>query len=114
MADLLVAVTPGEHRFNPDQISAAAARRWLTVEDVDVTGPELIDLARLMSKQLTINDGQRTVVAEFHADNQGIGVEGDDELEAEFLALLTQNTALPDEGSSSCTGRTTSSLSGRT
>lgn len=97
MSDLLVAVTPGEHRFDPDQIAAAAARQWPSVEDVDITGPELVDLARLLSKQLTINDGQRTIVAGFHADNRGIGIEGDDELEAEFLAFLTQNTELPGE-----------------
>lgn len=98
MADLLVAVTPGEHRFDPDEIAAAAVRRWPSAEDVDITGPELADLARLLSKQLTIGDGQHVVMANFHADNQGIGVEGDDELEAEFLALLTQNTAFPDDG----------------
>jgi hypothetical protein len=98
MTDLLVAVTPGEHRFNPDQIAAAAVRQWPYAEDVDITGPELADLARLLSKQLQLNDGQRVVLANFHADDQGIGVEGDDELEAEFLALLTRHTAFPDGG----------------
>lgn len=98
MADLLVAVTPGKHRFDPDQIAAASVRQWPSAEDVDITGPELADLARLLSKQLTIVDGQHVVVANFHADNQAIGVEGDDELEAEFLALLTQHTTFPDDG----------------
>jgi hypothetical protein len=98
MADLLVAVTPGEHRFDPNKIASAAVRRWPSAEDVDITGPELADLARLLSKQLQLNDGQRVVLANFHADNQGIGVEGDDELEAEFLALLTQHTEFPDGG----------------
>ena len=98
MTDLLVAVTPGEHRFDPDRIAAAATRQWPSVEDVNITGPELADLARLLSKQLTISDGQHIVLANFHADNQGIGIEGDDELEAEFLALLTQSTTFPDEG----------------
>jgi hypothetical protein len=93
-----VAVTPGEHRFDPDRIAAASVRRWPSAEDIDITGPELADLARLLSKQLTIGDGQRVVVANFHTDNQAIGVEGDDELEAEFLALLTQRTTFPDGG----------------
>jgi hypothetical protein len=98
MTDLLVTVTPGEHRFDPNEIAAAVVRQWPSAEDVDITGPELADLARLLSKQLQLNDGQRVVLANFHADNQGIGIEGDDELEAEFLALLTQHTTFPDDG----------------
>lgn len=98
MTDLLVAVTPGEHRFDSDRIAAAAVRRWPSAEDVDITGPELADLARLLSKQLTIGDGRHVVVANFHADNQAIGVEGDDELEAEFIALLAQHTTFPNDG----------------
>ncbi|GAB3166489.1 hypothetical protein GCM10027059_25680 [Myceligenerans halotolerans] len=98
MTDLLVAVTPGEHRFDPDRIAAAATQRWPSADDVDITGPELADLAEVLSKQLTIRDDQQVVLANFHADNKGIGIEGDDDLEADFLALLTQHTTLPDEG----------------
>lgn len=37
------------------------------------------------------------MLVNFHADDQAIGLEGDDELEAEFLAL-TRHTAFPDGG----------------
>ncbi|MDR7384377.1 hypothetical protein [Promicromonospora iranensis] len=91
--------TPGEHRFDPDRIATAAVRQWpFAAEDVDITGPELADLARVLTKQLQLNDGQRVLLANFHADNQGIGIEGDVELAAEFISLLTQHATFPDGG----------------
>lgn len=96
MTNLLVAVTPGEHRFAPERVAHAARQHWtdVTYTGLDVTDPRLAELG----PQLRISEGQRVVIANFHNDGEGIGVEGDDDIQAEFLALLTQNTTFPDGG----------------
>lgn len=96
MADLLVAVAEGEARFDPDRLVAAALRRWSSADAAAVDGPELADLAQLMTTQLTIRDGQQVVIVEFHTGNKAIDAEGDDDLAADFLALLTQSMPIPE------------------
>ena len=51
-----------------------------------------------MTTQVTINAEQRTITVEFHSSAKAIDVEGDDDLAAEFLALLTQDTPIPENG----------------
>jgi thiamine phosphate synthase YjbQ (UPF0047 family) len=71
-------------------------RQWPSADVVTVDGPELTDLARLMSAQVTINDGQKVATVEFHTGATAIDVEGDDDLAADFLALLTRTVPVPD------------------
>jgi hypothetical protein len=96
MADLLIAVAEGQAWFDPDEVAAAIVRQWPSAEVVTVDGPELTDLARLMSAQVTISDGQKVATVEFHTGATAIDVEGDDDLAAEFLALLTRTVPVPD------------------
>lgn len=97
MADLLVAVAEGQARFDPDQVAAAIVRRWPSADVVAVDGPELADLAELMTTQVTIHEGQRVATVEFHRSHKAIDAEGDDDLAAEFLALLTHSMPIPED-----------------
>jgi hypothetical protein len=97
MADLLIAVAEGQARFEPDQVAAAILRRWPSADVVTVDGPELADLAQLMSMQVTISEGQQAATVEFQTSAKAIDVEGDDDLAAEFLALLTRSMPIPED-----------------
>lgn len=97
MADLLIAVAEGQARFDPDEVAAAIMRQWPSADVVAVDGPELADLAQLMSTQVTISAGQRAATVEFHTSAKAIDVEGDDGLAAEFLALLTRTVPIPGD-----------------
>lgn len=97
MADLLIAVAEGQARFEPDQIAAAILRQWPSADIVTVDGPELADLAQLMSMQATISDGQQVATVEFHTSAKAIDVEGDDDLAAEILALVTRSMSIPED-----------------
>lgn len=96
MADLLVAVAEGQARLDPDQIAAAILRQWPSVDVVAVDGRELADLAQLVSTQVTISDGQQRATVEFHTSAKAIDIEGDDDLAAELLALLTRTVPIPE------------------
>lgn len=97
MADLLIAVAEGQAWFDPDEVAAAIMRQWRSADVVAVDGPDLADLAQLMSTQVTISDGQRVATVEFHTSAKAIDVEGDDGLAAEFLALLTRTVPIPED-----------------
>ncbi|GAA2241578.1 hypothetical protein GCM10010413_49990 [Promicromonospora sukumoe] len=97
MADLLIAVAEGNAQFDADQVAAAIVRRWPSADVVSVDGPELSDLAQLMSTQVTINDGQRAATVEFHTSAKAIDAEGDDDLAAEFISLLTRTVPVPED-----------------
>lgn len=97
MADLLVAVAEGQARFDPDQVAAAILRQWPSADVVAIDGPELADLAQLMSTQVTISDGELRATVEFHTSAKAIDIEGDDDLAAEFLALLTHTVPIPGD-----------------
>lgn len=97
MADLLVAVAEGQARLEPVQVAAAILRQWPSADVVAVDGPELTDLAQLVSTQVTISDGQQRATVEFHTSAKAIDIEGDDDLAAEFLALLTRTVPIPED-----------------
>lgn len=97
MADLLVAVAEGQARLDPELVAAAILRQWPSADVVTVGSPELADLAQLMSTQVTISDGQQRATVEFHTSTKAIDVEGDDDLAAEFLALLTRTVPIPED-----------------
>jgi hypothetical protein len=97
MADLLVAVAEGQARFDPDQVAAAILRQWPSVDVVAVDSPELVDLAQLVSTQVTISDGRQRATVEFHTSATTIEIEGDADLAAELLALLTHTVPILED-----------------
>lgn len=48
VTDLLVAVTPGGHRFAPERVAHAARQHWtnVTYTGPDITDPRLAELGR--------------------------------------------------------------------
>lgn len=96
MSDVLVAVAEGETTFDTDQLTAAVLRQWPTAEVADVDGPELAHLAQFMTRQITIEDNGQRAIIEFNTGDRGIGIEGDAQPTAEFLAILTASMPIPD------------------
>lgn len=93
MTDLLVAVADGETRFDPERIVDVVVRRWPSVG----WGDPDEELAATLAKQVTIQYDQQVLIVDVLAGHEGIGVEGDDDLAAEFLALLTQSMPIPED-----------------
>lgn len=94
MADLLVAVSEGETTFDPDAFVEPAAARWPTAAWYEPDPED--DLAVTMAKQLTVREDRRILTVDFLTNRQSAGIEGDDDLAAEFLALLTHSMPIPE------------------
>jgi hypothetical protein len=95
MADLLVAVSEGEVTFDPDDFAEPAAERWPTAIWYEPDPED--DLAVTMAKQLTVREDRRILTVDFLTNRQSAGIEGDDDLAAEFLALLTRCMPIPED-----------------
>lgn len=95
MADLLVAASEGETTFNPDDFVEPTTERWLTAAWY-APDPE-DDLAVTMARQLTVRKDRRILTVDFLTNRQSVGIEGDDDLAAEFLALLTHSMPIPED-----------------
>lgn len=97
MADLLVAVSEGDTKFDPQHMVEVSLQRWPTA-DWYAPDPEPEDeLAAMLAGQVTVQDDQRVLIVDFATNLRGIGVEGDDDLAAEFLALLTRSMPIPED-----------------
>lgn len=94
MVDLLVAVSEGETTFDADDFVKPSAERWPTAAWYEPDPDD--ELAVTMGKQLTVREPDRILIVDFAASRRSIGVEGDDDLAAELLALLTHSTPIPE------------------
>jgi hypothetical protein len=95
MADILVAVSEGEMTFDPDDFVEPSAERWPTAAWYEPDPED--DLAVTMAKQLTVREDRRILTVDFLTNRQSAGIEGDDDLAAEFLALLTRSMPIPED-----------------
>lgn len=65
MADLLVTVSEGDTRFDPQHLVEVSLQRWPTA-DWYAPDPEPEDeLAAMLARQVTIQDDQRVLIVDF-------------------------------------------------
>lgn len=98
MSDYLVAVASGDYVFNFDELVQAAGVRWQGARFFRASGREAA--AAYGELQIYSPDtGHADVIAILLAGNQGIGLEGEPEKVAEFMAWLTTRDGFPSDGS---------------
>lgn len=93
MTDLLIAVADGDTQFSPDHVLTVVHSRWPDAEWGDPGG----ELAAKLARQITIEQGASRAIVEVLASRGAVSVEGDDDLAADFLALLTQSMPIPED-----------------
>ncbi|NCT91941.1 hypothetical protein GXB85_13415 [Cellulomonas sp. APG4] len=91
MSDVLIAST-GSYRFDIDALQAAASSRWPGMRRFDGAGSGDGQLQHVGA------DNRLLDVTSLRAGH-GLGVEGDPERVAEFMAWLTTQPGFPSDGS---------------
>lgn len=93
MSEVLVTSKQNAIAFNPESMLRDARERWSHAAYV----PSSEYFVDTTFGQLKITSGGQTVLVEFLVPGQGLGVEGDDILVAEFLEWLADWPDLPPE-----------------
>jgi hypothetical protein len=86
MADIMIAALDGSSPFDAASLAQAARTTW-----PDASWPGSPELARLK-----VESGGRTLFVDVLPPGGGLGIEGDDELAAEFVAWITRQVPIAD------------------
>lgn len=98
MKECLVAVSSGTYTFDFDELIQSAGARWTDSRFIPATG----DWMNSTYGHLQLHDsdtGRADVIAGLLAGGKGIGLEGEPERVAEFIAWLASRDQFPDDGS---------------
>lgn len=98
MKECLVAVASGTYTFGFDELIRSAGLRWTDSRFIPASG----DWMNSTYGHLQLHDaetGRADVIAGLLAGGKGIGLEGEPERVAEFIAWLASRDQFPDDGS---------------